>query len=598
MKFKTTIILFILAALVFGYIWYIDRFKPSTEEKKQVEKRVFTGFEPPQITRITAHVAERQNSTGAIIRTDTFDIVNELDGWKLVEPVNFPADTPTIMQLLDAVKKLDNKGIITGDDYTLLDKELAGLTTPDIIATFYTPSTSYTINVGLNDPVGWNVYLQKPDEDAVYIARNSFKDILTMKLNDMDNDIRRRAIFDISKFRINSLIIEHPDETIELRRDDNLMWQLTQPVQDYAETPIIADLLDATENLRVDSFVDSPANFGQPRLTLTVVSGTASQRLIVGNESPYEFYTRYLARRSEYQQYITIAEKDIEPFMHPGKWYRAKELVIFNQFEKPEALTQTVNDDSITFEKDENSWKVKGLDTPLLDIVKVEDYTWLWREITVTDFVDSATATAALANPWITLTFKLQDIDTPREYVLSEPQNGRVYTKRSENVYVALNEADVRSLLITNSLDFLDKDVLNVPSEYLTEITFTADSEKYTLNKSSNQWIALHNDAVVEYQDDPTVIVAEAMPLTVVAYVARAGDKTLSEHGLLPPQETITFSDGTRSKTLQLGVTLPNGTRYGVLEGQPFIFVVPAETVQTFGTLLQSVQKADTSKKK
>ncbi len=591
MKFKTTIVLFILALIVFGYIRYVDRYKPSTKEKKYVEKRIFTEFKPQQITRITAQITERENGTGNVIRTDNFDLVNELDGWKLVEPVNFIADTPAIMQLLDAVNKLDNKGVITGDDYDLLDKELAGLTHPDIIATFHTPSTSYTIHVGLNEPVGWDVYLQKPDEEAVYMARNSFKDILTMKLNDKENDIRRRNVFDVSKFRINSLILEHSDKTIELYRDDNLLWQLSQPVQDYADTATVIDLLDSAENLRVDTFVDSPTNFGQPRLSITVVSGTASQRLIIGNEYPSEFYTRYLARRSEYQQFITIAKNDVEPFMRSVNQYRAKELVIFNQFEKPEALTQTVADDSITFEKDSLSWKVKGLDTPLLDIVKVEDYTYLWREMTVTDFVDSATAMTALANPWITLTFKLEDNDAPREFILSSPKNGRVYTKRSENVYVALDETTVRNLLITNSLDFLDKDILDVPAEYLTEITYTVGEESFSLNKGSNQWVALHKNAAVEYPDDPTEMVAETMPLTVNAYVARAGDKSLSMHGLLPPQETITFSDGTRSKTLQLGVKLPDGNRYGVLEDEPFIFIIPAEKVHIFDSLLKSIHE-------
>lgn len=592
MKFTTTLILFIIAATVFWYVWYVDRDKPSYEQRQLVERRVFPTFSPPQITHIAATVSEREDMTGAIVRTESVDIQRDVEGWNVVHPVSFPADTPTIRQILDSVSKLDRTGRIDGDDYAELDKEAAGLIDPDIIATFSTPATSFTFNVGLTDPIGWDVYLQPHGADHAYLVPFHFKELMTIKLDDGENDIRRRAVFDVSRFRINSLIIEQPDATIELRRDDDLMWRLTSPVHDYADIELIAELLDKAENLRVSSFVDTATDVGTRRLALTVVTGTTSQRLIVGDEDPHDFYTRYLARRSEYQQHVAIPARDLEPFMLPPDDYRAREFVIFNQFEEPIALTQTVDDDSITFAIDGNAWTIRDMESPLVDIVQVEDYLYAWQDLMVDYFVTEEEARPALETPWIQLSFALHDIDTPREFILSAPHNGRVYAERSPGVFVAFYQATIEDVLRTDPFEFLDNEILSVPGEALNELRYIINDSAVTFSQTSNQWVVMADNAAVDFAYDVGAIISDAMPIMVERYVARDGDRSRQETGLMPPRGSLSFVGGRHTATLLLGNETEAGERYALLEDEPFIFLLPRYALHPFDDLANLARTA------
>ena len=90
MKFKTTIILIILVLAAGAYFWFIERDRLSTYEQKLVEDRILKDFKPEQIVRIVIDSAERVQETGAIVKTEHYDIQRDLTGWNLVEPANFP----------------------------------------------------------------------------------------------------------------------------------------------------------------------------------------------------------------------------------------------------------------------------------------------------------------------------------------------------------------------------------------------------------------------------------------------------------------------------------------------------------------------------
>ena len=101
MKFRTTLILLVLVIACAAYLFYVDRYKPSTEELKRVEKRVFRDFEPAQVVRILLDVTQRDSETGAVTGTQNFELDRDSAGWNLLKPVNFPADETLVRQVLD-----------------------------------------------------------------------------------------------------------------------------------------------------------------------------------------------------------------------------------------------------------------------------------------------------------------------------------------------------------------------------------------------------------------------------------------------------------------------------------------------------------------
>ena len=188
MKFKTTLFLLILVLAVGGYVWFVDRFKPSTAELKQTEKRVLQDFRPELITRITIDRQVRENDTGKVLRLDKYELEKEALGWKLVKPVNFPVNTPLVRQILDNLKKVDQNRFISGNEYENMNRDATGLNAPDIIATFETPQTSVVLRVGAQVPLGWEYYAELKGKRQAYFIPNQMRDILCFETDSSESD--------------------------------------------------------------------------------------------------------------------------------------------------------------------------------------------------------------------------------------------------------------------------------------------------------------------------------------------------------------------------------------------------------------------------
>jgi len=312
-----------------SYFWYIEKDKPSTYEKKLTEDRILQDFKPEKIVRIEVDSAIRADDTGAVVRTEHFDIQRDLTGWSLVEPANFPVDMVQMRQILESIKKVEQSRRIEGDEFKKLDREASGLSSPDVVATFYTPSTSVTLHLGLETPVGWLTYLEVAGREAAYNVPRQFKERLQLKMDNSKDDFRRRNVFDARKYEVSTLFMESPARTIELQKGDDLSWRLTEPVRDMADKEKIKELVDKIVELKVRTFVEAPVDFGKTRFTLTVVQGNVSQRLqvgeIVSRTNEYdEVETFCYARRKEYRQYITLTPEDLAPFEEKPDDYRSR----------------------------------------------------------------------------------------------------------------------------------------------------------------------------------------------------------------------------------------------------------------------------------
>ncbi len=590
MRFRTTIILLLLALGAGLYLALVDRGKPSTEELKRIEKRVFKEFEPEKITRIIVEIAERENETGKVVKTVEFDIERDPVGWKILKPVSFPADGSRIRQILDFVKKIDQSRLVVGEDYKALDRKGTGLDEPDVIATFETPATSITVRIGLTEPVGWDNYVEVAGRDAVYFVPSQFKDTLSLKTDNSSQDVRRRNVFDVRKYMVNSLVMEHPAYSVELRRGDDLTWRMTQPVNDAAEGDKVEKMIEKIADFTVESFVEAPSNFGRPRLTLAVIQGAMSQRLQVGNKTGPEDKDCF-ARRGEYQQYITIHESDIELFMEKPNDYRSKLLIIKNEFQDPVHLTQTADGDTMEFDFKDEAWTIPGLATALEDELEVEDYVYLWQELTVTGFVDAAQAGLALSDVWIKLTFKFKGLPEPLELSLSRPKDGLVYAERTPGIFVTLDESAVRELLATNEFRFLNKEVVNIPADSIAEVTIQKGTRAFKLLKGTNQWVSIITNAALSIDADVSADLEKSLPVVVSEYVANTmkqpGD-LLARYGLSPAYQTFSFTDtGGKSATISIGNEYKYGNRYAMLTGEPYVFVISQEAYNKLALLAE-----------
>lgn len=586
MKFRTTIILLLIVLGLGAYLWYVDRGRPSTAERTRVAKRLLKELDPERVTDLHVRVAGT-NAAGA--RTVTaFHLQRDLTGWRVLKPLNFPANDIAIRRILDIARGVDQEAVIRGTNYAALDRAAAGLDEPDIVATFVMPTTSFTMRVGQEVPGLWAHYVEIEGEPAAYFVPSHFKDNLMLATDSSERDVRRRRVFAIREYQVSTLNMEAPAHTVELRKSDGLNWEVTQPVADAADPKIVASLLEKLEKLELSSFVEEPTNFGQPVLTLTVVEGMASQRLQLGamvrgmydNEDAPP--SEYLARRVEYPQYFTVKRADVEAFMQPAEYYRSKKIITWYDDETPVELRQTVGDETLTltYDKDQRAWALADVATPLLDEVKLDTFVYDWLELQVTGFVSAAEARAALTSEWIKLSVRFEGSEQPRTLALSAPANGLVYAERTPGVYVSVDERAVRALTARDEVRFLKEELIALKADEVTEVSGGRDGARWQLVQRSNVWSVVAGQSVRDTTRDVTSFLDDILPLTVVTYVAKVAAGELGQYGLQPAEREYTFTaSGGETTTLLVGAACDTTNRYVLLQGQPYVAVLTAERV-------------------
>ncbi len=584
MKFKTTILLLLVAIAAAYYIINIDSKKLSTEELKRIEKRIFKQFRPEQITRIQLTVTK----TGEVEKVQEVELKREVAGWNLVKPVNFPADAPKIRYMLDGIKKIDQSQILVGDDYKNFDKKNAGLEKPPVIAMFETPSTSVTFRIGGDDPIRWNHYVKIAGRDSIYIVPAHFKDSLKVEFDNTLEDFRRRDVFSAKKYSITSLTLDTPNSSLELKRDDlNMLWKVIDPVVDFADEEKIQKMIDKIVAMRVDEFIETPTNIGKTSLTLGVTQGPVSQRLKVSKKVENQFQ----ARRAEYQQYFTLSENDVNLFLGKPNDYRSKLLIIQNIFEEAVHLTQNVNGGIMEFDLKDKEWYIPGLKTPLQDDFKVEDYVDSWQEITISNFADNAIAKKALSNVWVTLIFKYKGLDETKTIKLSRPKNGLVYAERSEGVFVTLSEKALKSFIKTDDLPFITDDIVDIPYEKIKEVTLKSKDVLQKFNLSSNRWVYSVSNIVRETMYDIASDLDDLLPIMSEKCVAdslKISESKIKQFGFELPYQTYSFkTENNKTASLIIGAETPKTNRFAMVKGETYVFELSKETVEDLNMLFE-----------
>ncbi|MBR6463124.1 DUF4340 domain-containing protein [bacterium] len=587
MKFKTTLFLLILVLAVGGYVWFVDRFKPSTAELKQTEKRVLQDFRPELITRITIDRQVRENDTGKVLRLDKYELEKEALGWKLVKPVNFPVNTPLVRQILDNLKKVDQNRFISGNEYENMNRDATGLNAPDIIATFETPQTSVVLRVGAQVPLGWEYYAELKGKRQAYFIPNQMRDILCFETDSSEQDVRRRKVFDVTPEYVNAVQMSVGGYEIDLRKGkDILSWYTQAPVYDRADDKLMGEWVKKLSQVDVLEYIEQPKEKIDFKYSVTLVQRENSQRLqisdVVIKVDEWDETNRFCyARRTEYGQFFTLHPDILDSFVPDVDHYRAKTLIAPGVFDDVCEL-ELAKDGKVmnfSFDKQANKWDLSNLlATTLKDEMAIEDYVFLWMDMPIKRFASADEAKAALQEKYLDLKLRYQDRDEYENYVLSAPKDGLMFMERMTNVFVAVSAEEVEKLYTTNTFRFLTREAMNVPENEVDRIELETPETTVTISYGTNFWIATENDKSRQILPRMRDEIASRMPVLIDHYVKECSELDLPAFGFDKPYLKVSFilKKG-ESKTISLGNAAGSG-RYAMIGEQPYVFTVNKET--------------------
>ncbi len=250
MNWKSTWILLAAAAVLFAFIWLVDR--PLREQRlRQASRVILPGFDPASVNSV-----EIKPRGANEIHAGRKDQANDL--WQMTRPISYPAQGAKIMALLDALAGLEwQERISAGELKDQPDaQEKFGFTQPQCEVSLQGSGAPHQILIGQSSALGDQVFLEVLGNPDIYLVSAAW-----LQLIPTDKDQwRDLSLLNPVRLHYQSIQVRSPGRGFELERDaTNHLWLMKKPVTARADSARINELLQRLQGLRVRQFVsDDP----------------------------------------------------------------------------------------------------------------------------------------------------------------------------------------------------------------------------------------------------------------------------------------------------------------------------------------------------
>ena len=302
MRYKFTLILLILNIIVFGLISY-EFLNPntahlSTDKLKLKLQAVLT--DPMRIELLRGGL---DNS-----------ILIERNGmqWHFAAPENWAANPFAVNNLINQLQFLEVVASFSIDEIHASQQSLKdyGLESPQLTITVESLQQTLSLAIGTQTAQGNTLYLLGPEKQFVYVVKMQLLDNLVKNIQ----SLKSHQIFNIPLFELEGLHFDYKDHNneaakIKLERTHD-QWNLTTPLIAAADNKLVNKVLSEITNLNLSNFVEaselnnSPLNFDNSDMRLTLLGNKRYQSLLIGPETPDQ--NRYYAKLADSSAIFTI----------------------------------------------------------------------------------------------------------------------------------------------------------------------------------------------------------------------------------------------------------------------------------------------------
>ncbi len=282
--FARTGIVLLLAALVGGYLWFVERKKPETpaaDAAKPAEK-VFAGFDKSKVKAIT--LSQQGGEEVALVK--------EKGAWRLTRPLVAAADDNEVQSLLMSVESLELGAVANADAPSAA---AYGLEPPRGTAVFEQESAAtLALELGDKAPADAGTYARIAGTRRVFTLPSTYDATFAKTAF----DLRDRNVLHVARDDVKSIAFRGPEGTYEVARagqgdgEGGGDWVFTSPFRAAAARWSVDSLLGTLESLRMDKVaaenVSNLAAYGlaKPERTLTLqLKDGAKRTLDIGKAS-------------------------------------------------------------------------------------------------------------------------------------------------------------------------------------------------------------------------------------------------------------------------------------------------------------------------
>lgn len=281
MKFKTTLILFLVFMGLLAFIFLFDVKDVGKEEPG--EKLV-------DLSSDDVDSIQFKTEEGTI----TFKREGE-DNWLISEPIEAKADKYEVDRIADDFSSLEIDRIV---EEVPEDLEKYGIPQKEITLKFKDKEEPVKVLVGMENPLDQKFFAKREDETRVVLIASTHKTLLEKKVF----DFREKKIFqleadDVKGIKLHSGDIQWAAEKAEEE------WFLKNPVESLAEKSDITSLLSSLSDLKAKEFVSEEKNEEEmKKFMLDAPEHTVTLQMPLKNQE-----VTFLIQKSEDKLYATTS---------------------------------------------------------------------------------------------------------------------------------------------------------------------------------------------------------------------------------------------------------------------------------------------------
>lgn len=262
MSWRTTLVLLAVAVLLGAGIWLSNRREAEQHEAEERTRRLFGALEAAQVEWVALTA-----SGGEAVRLERRD-----GAWRVVEPVDFPADPANADSLASALASMTSEAVIEEPQ----PPAVYGLGEGARTVRFGAGGSEHELRIGKKTPVGGNHYAATSGaEGATVYTVATFR---TTAFDKALDDLRERRPLRFERGDVTRIEAEWTGGRVVVEKQDGA-WKLVEPVHDDADQDAIENLLSDLVFLRAAGFVDEPSPPGEVGLDRpeyrVVLTGTA-----------------------------------------------------------------------------------------------------------------------------------------------------------------------------------------------------------------------------------------------------------------------------------------------------------------------------------
>lgn len=577
MKWKTTLILFVIAAAVWAYLFFVERNRPGTVEATQRAQNVVN--------------FSREKINGLVIQNgdDKIDIRRREDKWRLEIPIKDQADGSVVDNLLQDLENWQKDAAISAKEMEADKNKLAdyGLANPKLRLKLLGPDAPPEIFFGKDAALEGKMYVRFENSKETFLANQSVKKEIDKK----PEEFRDRKLTDLIMAQVVRVVLKTSAGEMELQKKAD-HWDIVKPLHTRADDQKVSDLIAQLTTARIQQFVADdrgdlhPYGLAEPRgaLTLFAQGDKQGQTLQIGGVPEKEkdqVYVRFSPRSFVY----TLPKKIEETLNNKPNDLRDRHLVrIDTKILDRLTIDAPGKVKTVLARKDEN-WAIASRNNAPANSTEVRRLIDTLQNEQVTKFVEDVASNLpkyGLDKPQLIVTFSSFASENTAETKAGEQpfasvafgkvEGENVYARVGDEPFVVAVRRNLLDQIFIDPLQWQELSIFNFKPEQIHRISVMTDKESALVRDSKNQWSWTKGSGPIN-QTNLQSLLNSLATLHSVRWIG----STIPAHGFDKPQLVATFTTSPDDKTthkLTIGTVTPNGMWFAKVDEREGAFVI------------------------